>query len=105
MNVRPLNHRIVVKCIEASDGPVKGLFIPDSATENPQEGEVVALCRSKRLADGSQSPLDVAVGDHILYEKNAGSKIKLAGQEYLMVREDEVLGVLEGAERPAIEAA
>jgi chaperonin GroES len=105
MNIRPLHDRIVVKRIEARDSPVGGLFIPDSAKEKPQEGKVVAVSRGKRLKDGSLRPLDVAVGDHILYGKYTGSEIKLAGEEYLIVREDEVLGVLEGAEAPATKVA
>jgi chaperonin GroES len=105
MNIRPLHDRIVVKRMEARDSTVGGLFIPDSAKEKPQEGKVVAVSRGKRLDDGSLNPLDVAVGDHILYGKYTGSEIKLAGEEYLIVREDEVLGVLEGVEEPATKVA
>jgi chaperonin GroES len=105
MNIRPLHDRIVVKRIEASDSTIGGLFIPDSAKEKPQEGKVVAVSRGKRLEDGNLIPLDVAVGDHILYGKYTGSEIQLAGEEYLIVREDEVLGVLEGAEKPATKVA
>lgn len=105
MNIRPLHDRIVVKRIDASDSTAGGLFIPDSAKEKPQEGKVVAVSRGKRLEDGTQMPLDVAVGDHILYGKYTGSEIRLAGEEYLIVREDEVLGVLEGAEKPATKVA
>ena len=105
MNIRPLHDRIVVKRIEARDSPGGGLFIPDSAKEKPQEGKVVAVSRGKRLEDGSLRPLEVALGDHILYDKYAGSEIRLAGEEYLIVREDEVLGVLEGAEEPATKVA
>jgi chaperonin GroES len=71
--------------------------------EKPQEGKVVAV--PKRLEDGSLSPLDVSVGDHILYRKYIGNEIKLAGEEYLIVREDEVLGVLKGAEKKAMKVA
>jgi chaperonin GroES len=105
MNIRPLHDRIVVKRIEASASTAGGLFIPDSAKEKPQEGKVVAVSRGKRLEDGTLMPLDVAVGDHILYGKYTGSEIRLAGEEYLIVREDEVLGVLEGSERPATKVA
>ena len=105
MNIRPLHDRIVVKRIEASDSAVGGLFIPDSAKEKPHEGKVVAVSRGKRLEHGTRTPLDVAVGDHILYGKYTGSEIKLAGEEYLIMREDEVLGVLEGAEEPATKVA
>ncbi|MFZ0590221.1 MAG: co-chaperone GroES [Bryobacteraceae bacterium] len=105
MNIRPLHDRIVVKRLDGSDSTLGGLFIPDSAKEKPQEGKVVAVSRGKRLEDGSLRPLEVALGDHILYGKYTGSEIKLAGEEYLIVREDEVLGVLEGAEEPATKVA
>jgi chaperonin GroES len=105
MDIRPLHDRIVVKRIEARNSSVGGLFIPDSAKEKPQEGKVVAVSRGKRLENGTLNPLDVKVGDHILYGKYTGSEITLAGDELLIVREDEVLGVLEGAERPATKVA
>ena len=105
MNIRPLHDRIVVKRIEASDSTVGGLFIPDSAKEKPHEGKVVAVSRGKRLEDGRLTPVDISVGDHILYGKYTGSEIKLAGEDYLIVREDEVLGVLEDAEKPATQLA
>ena len=96
MNIRPLYDRLVVKRIEEQETKVGGLFIPDSAKEKPQEGEVVAVGKGKRLEDGKVVPLDVKVGDRILLGKYSGSDIKLDGQELLIVREDEVLGVLEG---------
>jgi chaperonin GroES len=105
MNIRPLDDRIVVKRIEKTDSTVNGLFIPDSAKEKPQEGKVVALSRGKRLENGTLTPLDVKVGDHILYGKYTGSEIRLAGEEFLIVRENEVLGVLVGAEKPATKVA
>lgn len=105
MNIRPLHDRIVVRPIETSDSTVGGLFIPDSAKEKPQEGKVVAVSRGKRSENGDLIPLDVAVGDHILYGKYTGSEIRLAGEAFLIVREDEVLGILEGAERPATKVA
>jgi chaperonin GroES len=105
MNIRPLHDRIVVKRIEAKASTAGGLFIPDSAKEKPQEGKVVAVSRGRRLEDGSLTPLGVALGDHILYGKYTGSEIKLAGEEYLIVREDDVLGILEGAEQPATKVA
>src|SRR5579884_479363 len=105
MNIRPLHDRIVVKRIEASDSTAGGRFIPDSAKEEPQEGKVVAVSRGKRLEDGTVMPLDIALGDHILYGKYTGSEIRLAGEAYFIVREDEVLGVLEGAEKPATKIA
>lgn len=105
MNIRPLHDGIVVKSIDASDSTAGGLFIPDSAKEKPQEGKVVAVSRGKRSENGDLIPLDVAVGDHILYGKYTGSEIRLAGEAFLIVREDEVLGILEGAERPATKVA
>jgi len=96
MNIRPLYDRIVVKRIETSDDKTaSGLFIPDSAKEKPQEGEVVAVGKGKRLENGSVVALDVQVGDRILFGKYSGSEIKIDGQELLMMREDEVLGVLD----------
>jgi chaperonin GroES len=74
------------------------LYIPDSAKEKPQEGEVVAVGKGKRLEDGKVVPLDVQAGDRILFGKYSGSDIKLDGEEYMIMREDEVLGILEGAQ-------
>ena len=105
MHLRPLHDRLVVKRIEARDSTVSGLFIPHSAQEKPHEGTVVAVSRGQRREDGSLRPLDVNVGDHILYGQYTGSEIQLAGEEYLIVREDEVLGVLEAAEQPAAQVA
>jgi chaperonin GroES len=97
MNLRPLYDRIVVRRIEQKEQVQGGIIIPDSAKEKPQEGEVVAVGKGKRLEDGSVIPLDVKAGDRILFGKYSGSDIKMDGQEYLIMREDEVLGVLEGA--------
>src|SRR5580698_11188223 len=95
MNIRPLYDRVVVKRLEEKEIKVGGLFIPDSAKEKPQEGEVVAVGKGKRLEDGKVIALDVAVGDRILFGKYSGSDIKLDGDELLIMREDEVLGILE----------
>ncbi len=96
MNIRPLYDRIVVKRIESdAEKTLGGLYIPDSAKEKPQEGEVVAVGKGKRLEDGKVVPLDVQPGDRILFGKYSGSEIKLDGVEYLIMREDEVLGILE----------
>jgi chaperonin GroES len=97
MNLRPLYDRIVVRRIEQKEQVQGGIVIPDSAKEKPQEGEVVAVGKGKRLEDGSVVPLAVKAGDRILFGKYSGSDIKMDGQEYLIMREDEVLGVLEGA--------
>jgi chaperonin GroES len=96
MNIRPLHDRIVVKRIdESADKTASGLFIPDSAKEKPQEGEVVAVGNGKRGEDGKITPLELKAGDRILFGKYSGSDIKLDGVEYMIMREDEVLGVLE----------
>lgn len=94
MDIRPLYDRIVVKRIEEEETVLGGIIIPDTAKEKPQQGEVVAVGKGKRLEDGKVVPLDVAVGDRILFGKYSGSDIKLDGNEYLIMREDEVLGVL-----------
>jgi chaperonin GroES len=97
MKIRPLYDRIVVKRIEQGEERQGGLFIPDSAKEKPQEGEVVAVGKGKRLEDGSVAPLDVQAGDRILFGKYSGSEIKVDGEEFLIMREDDVLGVIEDA--------
>ena len=102
MNIRPLYDRIVVKRLsEEEQKTASGLIIPDSAKEKPQEGEVVAVGKGKRLEDGKLVTLDVQVGDRILFGKYSGSDIKLDGNEYLIMREDEVLGVLDAATNKA----
>jgi chaperonin GroES len=96
MNIRPLYDRIVVKRIEGDvEKTSGGLFIPESAKEKPQEGEVFAVGKGKRLEDGKVVALDVQKGDRILFGKYSGSEIKLDGIEYLIMREDEILGILE----------
>ena len=102
MTIRPLHDRIVVKRLEEEEGKLaSGLFVPDSAKEKPQKGEVVAAGKGKRSDDGKLIPLDVQVGDIILFGKYSGSEIRLDGEEYLIMREDEVLGILEGATKSA----
>jgi chaperonin GroES len=105
MNIRPLHDRIVVKRIEEQETKIGGLFIPDSAKEKPQEGEVVAVGKGKRLEDGKVVPPDVAKGDRILFGKYSGSEIRIDGEELLIMREDEILGVLEGASKKASKVA
>ena len=95
MKIRPLYDRIVVKRIEEKEQMQGGLYIPDTAKEKPQEGEVVAVGKGKRLEDGKVVALDVQVGDRILFGKYSGSEIKLDGEEYMIMREDEVLGILD----------
>ena len=94
MDIRPLHDRVVVKRIEEGETMIGGLIIPDSAKEKPQQGEVVAIGKGKKTEDGKVLPLDVQVGDRILFGKYSGSDIKLDGTEYLIMREDEILGVL-----------
>ncbi|MBI3681258.1 MAG: co-chaperone GroES [Acidobacteria bacterium] len=99
MNIRPLYDRIVVKRIEETETVKGGIIIPDSAKEKPQEGEVMAVGKGKRLEDGKLIALDVQVGDHILFGKYSGNDIKIEGTEYLIMREDEVLGVIENGHK------
>lgn len=94
MDIRPLYDRIVVKRIEERETTPSGLVIPDSAREKPQEGEVLAVGHGKRLENGTLVPLDVQVGDRIVFGKYSGAETKLAGTEYIIIREDDVLGVL-----------
>ena len=95
MRVKPLHDRILVKRLEEKELRKGGIIIPDTAKEKPQEGEVVAAGNGKRLEDGKLVPLEVKAGDRILFGKYSGSEIKIDGIEYLIMREDEVLGVLE----------
>src|SRR2546428_6975469 len=97
MNVRPLHDRILVQRIEEGEQKVGGIIIPDTAKEKPQQGKVVAVGNGKVKDDGTRVALDVKAGDHILFGKYSGQEIKLDGEEYLIMREDEVLGVIEGA--------
>src|SRR6184192_2366980 len=96
MNIRPLYDRIVVRRIEEQETTRSGIIIPDSAQEKPQEAEVVAVGHGKRIEDGTLVALDVKVGDRILFGKYSGNDIRVDGEEFLIMREDDVLGVLEG---------
>ena len=104
MKIRPLYDRIVVKRIEEQETTRSGIIIPDSAQEKPQEAEVMAVGHGKRLEDGKLIPLDVKVGDRILFGKYSGNDIRVDGQEYLIMREDDVLGVLDAAPKTAKQA-
>ena len=97
MKIRPLYDRIVVKRIEEAETTRGGIVIPDSAKEKPQEGEVLAVGRGKRLEDGTLVALDVKVGDRVLFGKYSGTETKVVGTEYIIMREDDVLGVLDAA--------
>lgn len=101
MNIRPLYDRIVVKRIEEKETMQGGIIIPDTAKEKPQEGQVMAVGQGKRLENGNVVSLDVKAGDRILFGKYSGSEIKLDGEEYIIMREDEVLGILEGGTKEA----
>ena len=95
-NVTPLHDRILVTRLEAKEVEKSGIIIPDTAKEKPQEGAVVAVGSGKKEKDGKVVPLDVKAGDRILFGKYSGTEIQLDGQEYLIIREEEVLGIIEG---------
>ena len=95
MNVRPLADRLLVKRLEEETTSRGGIIIPDSAKERPLEGKVIAVGSGKRLEDGTIIKLDVKAGDRILFGKYAGTEIKVDGVEHIIIREDEVLGVIE----------
>ena len=95
MNLRPMQDRIIVKRVDEETKTAGGIFIPDTAKEKPQQGEVVAVGKGKKNEDGKVTPLDVQVGDKVLFGKYAGTEIKLEGQDYLIMREDDILGVVE----------
>ena len=95
MNVRPLHDRIIVQRLEEGEQKVGGIIIPDSAKEKPQQGKVIAVGKGKIKDDGKVLPLDVKEGDTILFGKYSGQEIKLDGEEFLIMREDEVLAVIE----------
>jgi chaperonin GroES len=95
MKVRPLHDRIIVKRLEGEERTKGGIIIPDTAKEKPIEGRVIAVGNGKRLEDGSVRPLDVKAGDRVLFGKYSGTDIKIDGEEHLILREDDVLAVLE----------
>jgi len=94
MNLRPLHDRVLVRRLEEKEAMRGGIIIPDSAKEKPQQAEVVAVGNGKLLEDGQRVALDVKAGDRILFGKYSGSDVKIDGEEYLILREDEILGVL-----------
>ena len=95
MKVRPLQDRILVQRIEEEETTKGGIIIPDTAKEKPHEGKVVAVGNGKVSEDGTVRPLDVKAGDRVLFSKYAGTEVNIDGEEHLIVREDDVLGVLE----------
>ncbi len=101
MKIRPLHDRILIKRVAEEETVRGGIIIPDSAKEKPQEGEVIAVGDGKILENGQRVPLDVKEGNRILFGKYAGSDIKIEEQDYLILREDEVLGILADAAKPA----
>lgn len=94
MKIRPLNDRILVKRLEGEERTAGGIIIPDSAKEKPAEGEVVAVGPGKLNDAGERVAMDVAVGDRVLFSKYGGSEVKLDGEDFLIMREDDILGVL-----------
>ena len=94
MNLRPLHDRLIVERIEEQEQQVNGIIIPDSAKEKPQQGKVIAVGKGKVEKDGKVTPLDVKEGDTVLFGKYSGQEIKLQGEEYLIMREEEILGVI-----------
>ena len=101
----PLHDRILVRRIEEGESVRGGIIIPDTAKEKPQEGEVIAVGKGKVNEEGKVRPLDVKAGDRILFGKYSGTEIKLDGEEFIIMREEEVLGIVSGASKPAEKAA
>jgi chaperonin GroES len=94
MKIRPLHDRVVVKRIEGESKTASGIVIPDNAAEKPDQGEVIAVGNGKILEDGKVRPLDVKVGDRILFGKYSGTTVKLDNTEYLVMREDDIMGIV-----------
>ena len=102
MNVRPLHDRIIVQRLDEGEQKIGGIIIPDTAKEKPQQGKVIAAGNGKVKDDGKRIPLDVKAGDLILFGKYSGQEIKLDGEEYLIMREDEVLAVIDGGDEEEV---
>ena len=96
MKIRPLQDRIIVKRIAEEEKTKGGIIIPDTAKEKPQEGKVISVGKGKVNEDGKVTPLDVKAGDRVLFGKYSGTEIKIEGEEHLIMREDDILGVIEG---------
>jgi chaperonin GroES len=96
MKIRPLQDRVIVKRIAEEEKTKGGIIIPDTAKEKPQQGKIIAVGKGKVNDDGKLMPLDVKVGDKVLFAKYSGSEVKLDGEEHLIMREEDLLGVLEG---------
>jgi chaperonin GroES len=95
MKIRPLQDRVIVRRLEEEEETEGGIIIPDTAKEKPMEGRVVAVGKGKVLEDGKVAPLDVKAGDRVLFSKYAGTEVKLDGEEHLIMREDDILGIVE----------
>jgi len=95
MKIRPLQDRVIVKRIEEAEKTKGGIISPDTAKEKPMEGKVIAVGKGKVLEDGKIHPLDVKAGDRVLFAKYAGTEVKIDGEEHLIMREDDILGVME----------
>lgn len=95
MDIRPLHDRVLVRRVQESEERVGSIIVPDSAKEKPQQGEVIAVGSGKLLENGERASMDVKAGDRILFGKYSGSDIKLEGEEYMVMREDEILGILD----------
>jgi chaperonin GroES len=95
MKIRPLQDRVIVRRIEEAEKTKGGIIIPDTAKEKPMEGKVIAVGKGKVLEDGKIHPLDVKAGDRVLFAKYAGTEVKIDEEEHLIMREDDILGVIE----------
>jgi chaperonin GroES len=95
MKIRPLQDRVIVKRVEEEEKTKGGIIIPDTAKEKPMEGKVIAVGKGKVLEDGKVHPLDVKAGDRILFGKYSGTEVKINGEEHLIMREDDILGIIE----------
>lgn len=105
MKIRPLHDRVIVKRIEQQRKTASGIVIPDSAAEKPEQGEVIAVGDGKVLQDGSVRPLQLKVGDHVVFGKYSGQVVKVDGEELLVMREEDIFGVLEGEQESLKKAA
>ncbi len=95
MNIRPLHDRVVIKRMEEERTSAGGIVIPDSATEKPIRGKIIAVGKGKLLENGDIRPLDVKVGDNVLFGKYSGTEVKIEDEEYVIMREDDIMGILE----------
>ena len=98
MNIRPLHDRLIIQRLEEGEQKVGGIIIPDTAKEKPQQGKVIAAGAGKIRDDGKRQPPDVKAGDHILFGKYSGQEVRLDGEDYLIMREEDVLGVIGGSD-------